>query len=768
MKNILFCFLFLILSFQFANAQLNASEKEILSEALVKRVNHLRKKLGKHPLKRDTDLVKAAQLHSDYMVKKNSLNHNQIGTEFPKPKDRILHFNKSFISFGENVLYSKPVRYPLNKKALNKLAFDMFRAWKASPGHYANMISDAFTYGDFAFTLHPKSKRVFATQVFGKKGYIIPNQLSSNAFSVKQGDNTCASLIGNNSNIIVNIGNRISVENGEVIYGGHKIETIKRLLKNKNDGIAVDLITRDQMRCGEDNTLDASEIYDGIMLKPIYRDAVFSNNMAKNKQRLIVSLGKIPEHLKSKKISPNIIVIKDGKKCSYTQPAYIPSGRYDLRAIAPIINRPNIALKTEGVNSIHQIHFDFETGKITPIKDPIVDFNIGKLHSIDIKSFTSVDGTASANAILHKKRAEYINSYLARNIKTEHIPIVIEAKENWDLCNYQVELLGLENTFNSQKDIRNYVKRNASNTWKDALQKQRQSKAILYQYGTWDTSHSNYLNYNLMDALLNNNFDLANKALATMYDSKQSNLFLNEEFIINKLFDKKELVQNVSALLLKNIGYYDLDNVVFFVRNWLSQPELLSKDAQKNLLNLYAITSRQLLRYWDTSTEDFSKVLHPKKVEPLFESYKSEDTVNPLFLNFHMASIEYYAQINYSSKIDESFDFITDYFRSVSLTIQDDIDLALFFNSWSMYHLTNESLLHRYHDKTLNEAACFLLLQTYVAYNRDSNPEILFNLNKLAIKFNKTRWCKWINKDFQNLNNESIKNLYCKTCNTEN
>lgn len=767
MKNTLLYFLFLILPLQFTTAQLNASEKETLSELLVKRVNDLRQKLGKHTLKRDIDLVKAAQLHSDYMVKKNSLNHNQISTDFPKPKDRILHFNKSYVSFGENVLFSKPIRSSLNKKTLEKLAFDMYRSWKGSPGHYANMISDEFTYGDFAFTFHPKSKRIFATQVFGKKGYIIPNQLSKNAFSVKKGDNTCSNLIGNNSNIIVNIGNRISVENGEIIYGGHRIETIKRILKNETDGIAVDLLAREQMACGEDNKLDASEIYEGVMLKPIYRDAIFSNNVAKNKQRLIVSLGKVPEHLSSKTVSPNIIVIKDGKKCSYTQPAYIPSGRYDLRSIAPILYRPAIALKTKGVNSINQIHFDFKTGKTTPIKDPIIDFKIGKLHSIDIKSFTSVDGNASANAILHKKRAGYINSYLTKTIKTDNTSIIIEAKENWGLCNYQIELLGLEDTFNSQKDIRDYVKKNASTTWKDALQKQRQSKAILYQYGTWDTSDSNYLNYNLMDALLNNNFDLANKALATMHDSENSNLFLNEEFIINKLFDKKELVQNVSALLLKNIGYYDLDNVVFFVRNWLSQPELLSKDAQRNLLNLYAITSRQLLKYWDTSTEDFSKVLHPQKVEPLLESYKSEETVNPLFLNFHMASIEYYAQINYNSKIDESFDFITDYFRSVSLTIQDDIDLALFFNSWSMYHLTKESLLHRYHDKTLNEEACFLLLQTYVANDENSNSEILFNLNKLAIKFNKTRWCKWINKDFQNLRNEGIKNLFCKTCKIE-
>lgn len=764
MKKAFLLPIFIFFSFQIVNAQLNYSEKETLSILLLKRVNDLRIKLGKKELKRDPDLVKSAVLHSDYMADNNSLNHNQIGTKYPKPKDRILHFNKSFVSFGENVLYSKPIRFPINKKALEKIAFDMFRAWKSSPRHYANMISDNYTYSDLGFSYHSKSKRIFATHVFGKKGYIIPNQLSPNAFSILPEDKTCSDFLNNKYNLIVNIGNRMSIENGEIIYRDHNIETLQKFLQEKNDGLAIDLVTRDQMLCDKENILDASEIYDGIMLKPVYKDNIFSNNTAKNKKRLVVSLGKIPEHLNFKEVSPNVILIKDGKKCSYSQFAYIPSKRYDLRSIPPILYRPKITLKTEGIKTINKIHFDFESGKITPQKTPTIHFEISKLHSIDIKSFTSIDGNASINEKLHKGRADYINNYLINTLKIDKTPITIDAKENWNLCNYQLELLGLEDQFNNKKEIRVFVKNNKTSFWKRALKSQRKSKAILYQYGSWTVNDPHFLNYNLIDAVLTENFDLANNTLAKMYDSNHVNLFLDEEFMTNKLFNKKELVQNVSALLLKNIEKYDLNNIVFFVRNWLSHSKYLSENAQKNLLNLYAITSKQLLRDWDTSIEDFSKVLHPKKVKPLFDNYKSDDIVNPLFLNFHMASIEYYAQINYSPKIRESFDFITNYFREISLTIEDDIDLALFFNSWSMYHLTNESLLHRYHDKTLNEKATFLLLQTYISYNINSNPETIFNLNKLAIQFNKNKWCKWINRDFLNLRNEGIKNLYCKTC----
>lgn len=752
--------------FQFGNAQLSYDDKQVLASLLSEKINTLRQEKGKLILERHEDLAKAAELHSKYIAKRNKLTHIQVKTVFPHPRDRVEHFNKSFTNIGENVLYTKPIRKATNKVDLKKLAIDMYRSWKNSPGHYANMISDDFKYGDFGFTFNEKSKRVFAVQVFAKKGYVIENQLSDNAFSVLPSDLTCGDLIGNKDNVIVNVGNALSITNDEVFLGYHNLKMIKEILENSNDGFAIDLVEREQLSCGEDNKLDVSEIYEGVMLKPIYRDELFANNIAQSPNRLIVSLGEIPNHLKGKSLSANLIVIKNGKKCSYNVSSRIPSRKYDLKHIEPEIYSPEIVLKTQGINGIYEVDFDFESGQITPVKNPVIQIDDNKIHSIDIKSFTSVDGNSKTNERLHKERAGYISEFLKQQINIDSESIHIDAKENWELCYYHIELLGLEEILGRDKEkIKSFLAKNKDENWKEALSFQRQSKAIIYVNGTWESDNANHLNYNLTDALLNEDYNLANRVLAEMYLKESSNLFLNEEFILDKLFDKPELVQNVSALLLKNINFYATDNIVFFVRNWLSKPEVLSESAQKNLLNLYTITARRLLKYWDSSSDDFSKVMHPEKVEPLFDSYKNQDKVNPLFLNYHMASIEYFGQINYSPKIGESFEFISNYFRNHSKSIEEDTNLSLFFNNWSMYHMTIESLSNRFDYDELDEASTFVLLKTLAAYQSDYAIESFLAIHKLAIKFNKKRWCKWIDVDFQNLRNEGVKTLFCKTCN---
>lgn len=765
MRNI---FIFCLINFvwiQNINAQMTTSEKTKLSGFLSEYVNELRVGKGLFPLKRSDDLSKAAELHSDYMADRNTLTHVEIKTDYPNPKDRVHNFNKEFIGIGENVLFTKPKTFPLNDNELKKLAFEMFRSWKGSAGHYANMMSLDYTYGDFGFSYHIPSKRVFATQVFAKKGYIIDGQLSQDAFSIKANDITCNDLIGNRENLVVNIGNSITIENNEVFLRHHNIQNIKGIFENSNDGIAVDLVARNQLPCDDENRLDLSEIYEGVMLKPVYKDALFSGNISQNPNRLIVSLGKIPEYLQDQVLSPNIILIKDGRKCSYAVSAMIPSKGYELRPIEPLIIKPEIQLKTEGVNGIMDVEFDFASGKTIPLKTPKVNFEGKMIHSIDIKSFTSVDGNEKVNELLHNDRARYIEDFLLSKLNKTSVPINIDAKENWELCFYHLEILGLDKTLQQDKSaIRNYIQNHKDTNWEDALQLQRKSKAIVYTYGTWSADDFNMLTYNLTDALITKNYKLANKVLAEMYEQDNENLFLNEEFIIDKLFDKQELVQNVSALLLKNIHNFKLDNVVFFVRNWLSKPELLSADAQINLLNLYTITSRQLLRNWDSSTEDFSKVMHPSKVEPLFHKYKSKDVINPLFLNFHMTAIQYYGQINATDKIEKSFNFIIKYFRSEAISIEDDIALCLFFNSWSRFDLTLESLWSRYEYDELNEESCFLLAKTLVAYKNDSYRGEAFDIHQIAIKFNRERWCEWIDSDFQNLRNEGVKNLFCNTC----
>ncbi len=770
MKKFLFATIFTFTVFN-ALAQIGPVERGKIGDLLHKKINAHRVEKGHAPLKRDKDLAAAAAIQSAYLAKVKKLKHSNADMKFQTPLLRVHYFETAFETVGENILVSKAIRFPLPKGGLAKIALDMFKSWRSSKGHYKNMMSDGYTHGDFAFKYDSKSRRIYAVHVLGNKGVEIAGQLSENAFGIKNADRNCTSLIGGNRNIITNMGNSIAIENGEVIFKFYSVNRVKRVLDNKLDGLAVDLVARDQMLCGQGNTLDSSLIYDGVLLKPLFIDDILDNNRAQNPRRLVVSLGKVPEALRGKELSPNLIIIKSGMKCSYATPAFVDSGRYALRDIEPEVYNPKTTLLTEGIGEIDEVFFEFDTGKTVAKKMTDIKSSTKNILALDIKSYTSVDGSYQVNENLHKQRAKHITKVLHEQLNLQQSKIDIDSKENWELCDYQLELYGNEDIRQWDKEkIRGYINKQKDNKWVHALEQQRKSKAIIYYEDTWEKTASQHLYNNLINGLVSKNYELANKALYEIYKDTTNTYFLGEEFVIDRMFGEKELVQNVSALLLRDIYGYNLDNIVYFVRTWLSRADELTEGAQKNLLNLYTITGRRMLRNWDVSTENFAKVMHPDKVKPLFDNYKSADVVNPLFLNYHMTRIEYFGQINEQQKIRESFDFITNYFREEALTVDDDVALSLFFNSWSMYHLTVEQLRKRLHDNELNRRAAFILAETLTAYPYNSDgtnldESQLIKAHKKVISFDKEAWCNWINRDFQNLNRTGVKNLYCKTCN---
>lgn len=760
----------LVFSFFQSFSQVGPIEKEKIASLLHKRIDDHRKEKGHSPLKSNEDLASAADIQSAYLLKAKKLKHSHPDSKFRTPMLRVHHFNASFEVAGENVLVSKPLRFPLSKGGFAKIAYDMFNSWKSSKGHYKNMMSDDYTHGDFSFSYDSKSKRIYAVHVLGKMGVKIPGQLSDNAFEIQRTDKYCTTLLAGNRNIITNMGNSISIEGDEIIFRYHNVNRLEKVLDHELDGLAIDLVERNQMLCGQENRLDASAIYDGILLKPVLRDAILANNRAENPNRLVVSLGKVPESLKGKELSPNLIIIKLGMQCSYVTPATVDSRRYALRPVEPEVYNPKIDLSTEGIGQIEEVFFEFDTGKDLSKKMTPLKANTREIVAVDIKSYTSVDGNFQSNQNLHQRRAAHISKVLNEKFSLNESKIDIDSKENWELCDYQLEVFGEEKIrqWDNQK-IREFINKQNNVRWKEALEEQRKSKATIYYADNWKETDSQHLYYNLVNGLVSKNYNQANKALFEIYNDSINNYFLGEEFIIDRMFDQKELVQNVSAILLRDIYGYSLDNVVYFVRTWLSRADELSVGAQKNLLNLYTITGRRMLQRWDVSSENLSKVMHPDKVNPLFDNYKSEDVVNPLFLNFHMTRIEYFGQINQQQEISESFDFITDYFREQALTVQDDVDLSLFFNSWSMYHLTVEELRDRLWDDKLNERGAFVLAQTLTAYpyNRNGSEleeSQLLSAHKKVISFDKSAWCYWINREFQNLRRVGVKNLYCKTC----
>ncbi|WP_046759020.1 CAP domain-containing protein [Kordia jejudonensis] len=766
MRNKWFIGLLFFSIVQFSFAQLKVSDKREIRKQLFKKINTLRKSKGVPALILHPDLEKAAQLHADYMQKNSDLTHEQRVDSLRTPKKRIAQFSEKFNVFGENILYTKPTKTPIKKGLLKRIAHEMFIAWKNSPRHYANMISDNYTHGDFGFTYDKRTKRIYAAHVFGGIGVTIEGQLSENAFNIQAPEDNeavdCFDLMGRKQNIAINLGNAVSIEGKDILLYYHDKCIVADLIENEDDGIAIDILLKSQFACGKKNQLDVSKIYDGVLLKPVYKKELFGNNQSKSAYRLITKIGELPDEFIGKELQISMLLIKSGVKCDYNYPISISRSDYELVAYPPNIQTETIDFVTEGIVGMEDVYFNFDRDEINATNAPELLASTG-IHSMDIKSYSSVEGNETANKALHKARAAYIKKYMLFKIENKDIPITSDAKENWELCKIQLEMFGLESLLDKEKQvIRSYINKNSTSEWKEALAKQRVSKARIFYTGKVANSDELFLEMNLLTGLKSKNYKLVNKTLYELYKADKQVSFFYESEWFSEFLEAPELVTNTSAMLLKDVKFYNTEMIVVYVRNWLKKASKLSKEATENLLNLYAITTDKLLSYWDVEAEKIARIMHPDKTVLLLENYDSSQETHPLLLNFHIATINYYSHVRDTKKLIYAFQFITKYYKGKALTIEDEVKLALFFNHWSSFQESYDLLVQSFHKKTINKEGVFILAE--VAMLAETDQKIIKSIMQKAYEQDPKRWCAMIENDFQLLRNKNIKNNYCKKC----
>lgn len=746
-------------------AQLSESNVKQLRTELANHVNQLRESLGVNALNFDVTLRKAAEIHSAYMAKTNTLSHKQRKGTYSTPAKRVRKSgSKDFEIVGENILYSTEQDFPLSKKEVSALAKEMFESWKNSPGHYANMIDAEYTLGDFGFKSQLKRRIVFATQVFGRKGTRIDGQLSSNGFGLRPSNEDCDRFFKGKQNIIANLGNSLVIEGDKVMLYYHDKALFKQLFPGPNDGIAVDLVSRDQVTCGKPNHLDMSQVYDGILLKPKFRNELINGNIAESDYRLITPVGDIPSDLMNKDIAASVILIKNGKVCEYLIPTDVPGKTYTLREIAPIMDSSkNVPLLKEGVISTQELTYNFKTGVVTPIQYPKASGKGKSIHSIKIKSYSSVEGDSLGNILLHHKRGEKIKQNLVQQLNCSLKKITVSAQENWDKMHFQFGYLYADSLLDySNSEVKTLIAEGDTPLpWDSLLFDQRVSKAYINYWGSYEGVPASKLIYlNLKTAILEGNPSLANEALFEMYQNPDNvEDLLHDGFLFDAILEMPELVQNASAVL-SLIYSKDLFKTTEFINSWVRKSDQLSDNALFNLLNLYSLTGIQLLNQWDTSAKRLSNVIHPRKVRNLIKSNLDTE----LTLNLHLTFLHYFGQVNDNKGISESFDFITDYFKNNTLDDLQTFRLGLFFNDWSMYRLTNKLLLEQRSKAALSKENAFLLAHTVSIFPDDLDEDSIVNIHKDAAQLDTELWCTWIQNEFQLLRKHLIKRYYCDVC----
>ena len=169
MKTQITLFLLLLSSLSFSQNQ-NKIDLEKLKTKVYQLVNEERSNNDRKVLGLDAHLKKAADDHSKYIAKAQTLSHEQTDAKKQSPKDRVyLYGGNSFVLVGKNLLFTGIKDQIYSEADLDTLALKMFNLWKKSPNHLKNILDHQYLYTEISFSIDWENKKIYAVQMFGAK-----------------------------------------------------------------------------------------------------------------------------------------------------------------------------------------------------------------------------------------------------------------------------------------------------------------------------------------------------------------------------------------------------------------------------------------------------------------------------------------------------------------------------------------------------------------------------------------------------------------------
>ncbi|WP_017730569.1 CAP domain-containing protein [Nafulsella turpanensis] len=147
----------------------------LLQTLIAEKVDSVRQSHKKQPLAADAILQQAAVDHALYLAKKGMLSHFQEGNKKKyDPQDRVEFFGGIGYQTGENaaehpvqVLLVQKKGYTVNRvETYEQSALLFIQQWVHSPMHFKNLVKEEFSRSGIAVNLDPKTKRIYAVQVF--------------------------------------------------------------------------------------------------------------------------------------------------------------------------------------------------------------------------------------------------------------------------------------------------------------------------------------------------------------------------------------------------------------------------------------------------------------------------------------------------------------------------------------------------------------------------------------------------------------------------
>ena len=772
-------------------------KSDYLESLFMAKLNEHRLSLKKPALKTDTTLRKAAKVQAVYCYGVKKLTHEQVVPEKWNVDNRVILLGGFFGQVGENLIYTYIKRPFTNKGGGSKTVFtytelaeDMFQSWKNSPGHYANMIQGEFLFSGMGFQYDSLTRQVYAAQVFGSKPFVpLKNGLdyTLKEYGIKPSNEQKCIYLPLVKHLPIILSNYLYLNNDSIMLFIGSLDRFSQLFADPKDGMAIDIVFKEQFKCGEPNNLHTSSIYDGYMLRPIFSPYLKMVNRLVTDKVYEGKIGILPKPMSERyDFQLNTIFFRDSNLCAYSYPVIIEEEPIQELEIKPHWCLVDGKIKTDTFEYLAEIYIPFERNQVTLahqhsvkelLQEELSEW-IDYIDSVQIYAYSSIEGEEEKNLALQNKRAEEISKFF----KERKIPFSTFVKENWDAFFELVSINHFDfDTINkSKEEIRDYVNQHKDEPhYRTILDWQREGKVAIYMnlhindsssnpllimalekaIDSRDAQQVNIISSRIVSNCLKNKekpFVLANVDIPIQKDFLPA---LNNQVAAKLIMEEglEEVGEDNSEFILYNEGYAFLDTIY---------PKF--EDFKPLKFNYILAQLKKVLvddEYSIKKFQSFEGEIEILSKDTLF----NEDDIISMKYNYYLSG----AMLYYKKYLYEDTYYCIDQLKPLlnldNLSSREAYAIGKFFNIFNMHYETT-ALLEKYLKiYPEDEDLIYLYCNTGAIYNLNHDYNLTFYLTQIdkLIKMNKPRYCAWINENFQLLREAVIKPTFCQYCKLE-
>ena len=570
----------------------------------------------------------------------------------------------------------------------------------------------------------------------------------------------------------------IVVEDRLIYFTIPSIDHFQKLFDKNRDGIAIDIVHKDQYKCGEDSPLEESWPSQGYMLAPMYKKELEEIMFFDDLNNVVIKYGRIPEQFNPSEVECNILTLQSKALCDYTSIVNIDYGSWDLLETG--LYWDSIP-ETKGASNIQtflktmEFTIPFEKNKtrflaadIKPLYDSL-DLTDYDIMEISILAYSSVEGTVEQNEMLQKGRAQSIvdalQAYQSQEIKTNII-----TKENWS--QFAEDISGTE--FRSLKkyskeEIRNslFEDRELLDALEPMLKKQRKGlvKLVLQNkvsvYESDPEKLKEFFHHSLTEADLKQAIFLQHVIFERIRAEK-----LPDEFI-NQLEIPKE---SSFGPLFNNILLFNFERLNTDLYQTIEALENLQSLIPNSFKLKYNLLALKLKAWSEGSSLSINRDTLGKQINELNKTGIHPSLLERLKINYHLLLSQYLTYEKDFRGKSKSIKTIYHHYRKLALQEEEALSLAKFMASNSEFKLAEDVLYPKVKSENVSEDLLFYYLNLTIGNPRSIRTTFYQGLLEKAVSLNKARYCElFLPKpqggfSFQLKSDKILKDSYCENC----